>query len=265
MARLALLTLVLALAGCGGSAVSPTECRCAAGITVACSCPGGAVGSQACRADCSDWEPCQCSGGPPPDLSLPVMEQPDLAMPATSPDLGTTPPATVSIQVIGATVGLAEANGNYWDGFGTVDPSVIAQQTAALASNTPYESVVAVISANAAGGTGPPDPYGTATLYYSGAWTQMITLVAAGNEQMNTYFPLFPGPPGWQQVPLAPDLKFSVHLLDEDVIGSEEIGTVEIGLPAIMDALAAGTTWEVFTGDQSQNQLLFVAITVVPD
>ena len=85
------------------------------------------------------------------------------------------------------------------------------------------------------------------------------------NNFEDTYTPIWPSPtPGWSQVPLISDLRFRFNLFDEDLVNDDPIGVAEVNYADVVAALKDGHIFQVELAAQTNNQLLFVAMSVMP-
>ena len=66
----------------------------------------------------------------------------------------------------------------------------------------------------------------------------------------------------WKNVPLGHGARAKLTLFDKDLTKSEPIGTAEITEQDMQAALAAGKVYQVRVDDQTNRQLLFIAISV---
>ncbi|MSP60399.1 MAG: hypothetical protein EXR72_08665 [Myxococcales bacterium] len=188
---------------------------------------------------------------PPADLAK---QQADLAPPL---------PALVTITISGATVAPFKADGTEWDGPGKVDQKTIDGLAAALVGGNSYAVVTGFLGGQAILALTRPDPFGTGEVFVGGGWINKIDLATTVNNVENTFAPAWPGPPAWQHVPLAPTLRVRVHGVDEDLVNHDVIGDAEIGYAALVQAWQSQNVVQVQVSGQTQNQLLFVGLSVV--
>jgi hypothetical protein len=183
---------------------------------------------------------------------------------------GFTPPANVEIDIVGAYIGPAKADGTCWDGVEcTIDQATRDKVAMALAETGSSEAVAAAVavalSGLAQGAYGPPDPLGVATLWNNGNWSSPLNLATPDNNQEDTFTPQWPGDPtqdnkiGWQ-APFGEDFRVHVKLSDEDLVNDDPIGDVDINYADVVAALQAGETYPVRVADQGTGLILFIEI-----
>jgi hypothetical protein len=189
----------------------------------------------------------------------------------SDPDGGTPDtelPKFVTIEIVGATVAPFKADQTPWDGIGTINEEVIEGLGKALASTNPYTSVIAYLAGPIVNGAldafDKPDPYGNAKVFVSGSWSAPITLASRDGAIDDTFTPQWSDPPSWNHIPLDSNLRVQVSLTDADLSNDDGIGVAEIPHDEIVAALTGQTIRQVNVATQTQNQLLFVGISVVP-
>ena len=60
-------------------------------------------------------------------------------------------------------------------------------------------------------------------------------------------------------------MRLRVTVIDEDLWEDDPIGVAEINYDDVVAALEAGEVYQVKVAEQTQNQLLFVGISVMPE
>lgn len=177
-------------------------------------------------------------------------------------------PARVDISIKNATIGI-KSNGEEWDGHGRVSKEAMEQIT--KLAKLPTLQAVALGTAGALVGAlasikDPPDAQGTAKIL--GCSTPVEAFELAQKDDTFT--------PSWEQVtwhgvPFERTMRVEVSLVDSDrdglvgVLGGEDgIGTAQMTYDDLVDALVVGKVLQVNVADQTNNQLLFVGISVMP-
>jgi hypothetical protein len=176
-------------------------------------------------------------------------------------DNATTPerPQFVDVTLINTMIGPAKQSGKPWDGWTPVDPEKLAQVAEALDATDPYVAVAALFAGPVLEGITPPEPKGSA---------QFLGVAAPLDEpralmsQQDTLTPDWDEKPTWQHVPLSPDVRLRVSLLDYDVSNDDPIGTFELNENDFAGAFDAGQVFQVNVSRQTYNQVLFVGISV---
>ena len=168
-------------------------------------------------------------------------------------------PPVVDIRIVGAVIGVGVAEGIEWDSFSAIDEQLIEDVLEALFGPSPYLSIIALLATPAVQAMSAPDAFGTATVDGS----QQITLATVGNNSENTFQPIWPGSPGWSGVEFDDDIRIAVSLTDEDVFFEhDDIGIVELNAVDIRNAWRSSQVFAVDVSDQTDEQLLFVRISV---
>jgi hypothetical protein len=178
--------------------------------------------------------------------------------------------------VEGIHVGPAKRGGAKWDGSGRLSSEDIKALTSAgkdLAKYTLDPSTivlanvvdtVAEIGLRSAKGDDPPDPRGTAVLYVKG---KQIGASISLPIVRNTFAPHWPEGIEWRHVPIGDDVRIRVVLFDSDDArkpqGDDQIGTVVVNSVDLRRAAADGRVFLVYVGDQTDNQVVAVKLTVM--
>jgi len=177
--------------------------------------------------------------------------------------------ATVLVE--DAVIGPGKEDGTTWDpGFGSIPSKVFNDLSNALAETDPVAAVLVVLSepllTQAIDATQKPDIYGTLRLDGLGMIGTEYWLAERDLRTEDSFTPAFPGPVGYQQVPIDADVRLRIHLLDADALDADdEVGTFVVNGAAMRAALLAQTKYEVRVADQTTNQVLFVGISVLQE
>ena len=198
------------------------------------------------------------AGGPPSDA-------------AVSDGNVSTPPVDgggymgrwVSVTIKDAIIGPAKADGNPWDGFGSVDQGVLHAVADALVGTNPVAAVLAALGNPALLAVSKPDPFGWAQASVFGTIGDAYWLAQDPPAMQDTVTPTWPY--GWyyQNVPIDSDVRIGVTVIDSDLSTNDAIGSAEINSDDLKDALAAQQKFEVRVDDQTDGQLLFIGISVI--
>jgi hypothetical protein len=121
--------------------------------------------------------------------------------------------------------------------------------------------VLGVLADVASHGLAKPEPFGTADLFLAGTLIDHVTLDKPG--QRETYTPAWEGPPMWSRVPLGKETRIRVHLIDRDLAFDDEIGTAELNSTDLTAAFLSAQVYHVRVAEQTNNQILFIGISVV--
>ena len=161
------------------------------------------------------------------------------------------------VTVVGATIGPATVDGARWDGLGGAPPTLAAGIARAAGGDLGTEIVVAGVVADVMAPFERPDPHG---------WAELAgTRVELEPDGENTLTPSWRGTPGWSDVELTEATRVRVHLVDRDIGSDQEIGDVEIGERELLAALDAQAVRQVSVAGQTHGQILYVAVSVVPE
>jgi hypothetical protein len=169
----------------------------------------------------------------------------------------------VTVELQSALVGPGKVTRELWDADGSEVPTETWSQLAtALAGANPYVAASALLVNPVLAGTKAPDPYGTARLDIGQGIGLTYQLADRSSNMEDTYRPAWPNPIVWFNVPLDQSLRLKVEVTDEDLVNDDSIGIAEITKAQLLDALASGKVYQVPVADQTDNQLLFLGISV---
>jgi hypothetical protein len=172
--------------------------------------------------------------------------------------------ATVLIE--DALIGPGKVDRAPWDEGNPIPPQVFTDLNTALLGANPFGSAVAVVGekllTDALDATEKPDVYGTMRLDGFGKIGTEYWLATIDQQTKDSFTPAFPGPVGFQQVPIDADVRLRIHLLDADLVNDDEIGIAVINSADMQAALASQMKYEVPVWDQTSNQILFIGISV---
>ena len=166
----------------------------------------------------------------------------------------------VTITLHSALIGPAKADGAAWDETGHVSPTEIFGAAGfAEASVTVPEAALAAIATNyVLGESSKPDSFGFADVFVGQAHVRLD--IPKNNDNFA---------PTWNRsvhhVRWTRSTRVTLTLTDSDTVSDDPIGTVHITFRDLQSALADGKVHNVPVGDQSHNQILFVAVSVTPE
>lgn len=162
------------------------------------------------------------------------------------------------MSIVSALIGPAKVSGLPWDGTGgAVDEATWGELGIALGAAEPYSAAVGILASIADSGTARPDPKGTALLYGAGTETEIELPMAF----QDTYTPTW-SDATLHNVPGNIDQRLRITLIDQDVMEDDPIGIVELTPADLEAARASGRIYQVRVSDQSQNQILFIGLSV---
>ncbi|WP_394824791.1 hypothetical protein [Pendulispora albinea] len=168
----------------------------------------------------------------------------------------------VRISMVGATLGPAKIDGTRWDAL-TVFPNLAAGVTTSAGGSTHMAIVAAHLTGEVLASFEKPDPFGWAELTAADrAVGERRPLTGCGDD---TLTPTWSTAAQWRHVRLSDSTRIRVHLLDRDLDGNEPMGDVDVHAGHLRMALEKGTIVQVPVSDQSQGQVLAIAISVAPD
>lgn len=161
----------------------------------------------------------------------------------------TPPPAggpRVDVAFLGAVLAGAKADGSSWDlDSAGAAAAGVAATVGLVAVGGPAGPAAARLGQLGAGGLAAPDPAGFVELLpptpaERGPTHRRVSLPG----RRDTYRPTFDPPPRYRGFPLA-DLRFRVHLWDDDAEGRDPLPVLEISADDLRAALSAGGVVEL--------------------
>ncbi len=178
--------------------------------------------------------------------------------------------------VEGIHVGPAKRGGTKWDGGGKLGAKDLKAMTSAaseLAQDTLDPTTIVVtkavdalaeIALRSAKGTEPPDPRGTAALYVN---AKQVGASISLPIVRDTFAPHWPDKMAWQHVPLNEDVRIRLVLFDSDDANrpqsDDQLATIVVNSSDMKRAARNGRVLVVYVGDQSDNQIVAVKLTVM--
>jgi len=179
---------------------------------------------------------------------------------------GSCEPRRVGIYPVSALVAPGTADGREWDSDRLLPRWVWNELD--LAMGLGVDALYDFMAEQAYMGWSKPDPYGYGFLSLDGrsydeAYT--IPLVERGENQLDVFDVVWPGPVGWSSVPFTTRLAVGVELWDEDQRTDDDIGFVELDFPLLRTALYQGGVVYFDTYEATDGQLLLLGVEVVAE
>lgn len=176
-------------------------------------------------------------------------------------------PLKVNIIITAVAIGPSRFDGNPWDKSNNTPDTPPTNTTASDSKvDTRPELAIQALLETAPAGRAAPDVVGyvvqagatrTELAAYAGI---PLALASTDNLIPNSYTPRFrTGYSGW---PLYAQSRLRIRLWDRDRRVHQHIGMVEINYEHILDALKAGVPTWINVAEQSNNQLLYVQLSV---
>jgi hypothetical protein len=171
----------------------------------------------------------------------------------------------VKIQIESALIGPGKADGTNWDGPGRIDPKtvqgvggIMSQVATGVFAGGPAGALVAVtpfVAGPTMSLTAKPDTFGTVDANWRGG-TASVKLP----KQQDTITPTWAVP--LEHIKLTEELKLRITLKDKDLVNDDDMGVAILDYRDVVAALENGKVYPVAVGSQTQNQVLFISITV---
>ncbi len=198
--------------------------------------------------------------GPLPDGQLPDGPLPDGPLPDGPLPDGPPPPARFTVTLQGVVVAPGKSDRRPWDGLGILGDEVYDALAEALDENDAYAALEELLGSDLIRDFERPDPVGEASLAVDGGADVVRGLVERGN----TYAPRWDV--SWLDIPFEDDTRLSwwVTLEDADLALNDFIGEVEVTEVELRPALESGEPTPILVRDQSDDQLLFVIVQIIP-
>ena len=174
-------------------------------------------------------------------------------------------PETFSVDFHGALIGPAKSDRTTWDGNSAISDADWATLLALNPSTAPYGELAGFLADLAMSTLYKPDPFGYMELNRGNGYDPELLqhLATEGNNIQDSFQPMWPSPlTGYTGVPFNEDMRIRTRLWDKDLLNNDPIGAAVIGFDHILEAyLDEGVYW-VNVADQTQQQLLMLAIEV---
>jgi hypothetical protein len=173
------------------------------------------------------------------------------------------PPPMVAVILHGAVIAPTKLDGTAWDVDLSGSPREAVAAVQALMAITDLPSIPAAIGLTFAKpcmvAIARPDPFGEAEVESNGSVSSFQLPIIK-----DTFTPTWSGI-RWSHVPLVSATRFRISLTDKDVAFDDPIGAATLNGEQLLPVLGAGTSVPVRVADQTQAQLLFVWLEVVPE
>lgn len=176
-------------------------------------------------------------------------------------------PAHVRVSIIDATAGVGKADGDQWDGLGQVPVDLVGSVAGALVGKSPYVAIGRILAPFALGAFEKPDPTGWAEVLSHGDPVGRVALRASQEDTFNPQWQGVDGrAPSFGRVPLSEGTRIRVQLVDDDEpLDDDQMGIFEINYQDLVAALEAQQVHHVNVAEQTNRQILFVGIAVMPE
>jgi hypothetical protein len=166
-------------------------------------------------------------------------------------------PAFVNVEVRQARLGPSKVGGNAWDGFGRLDGNGQTLVLQALGKSDPIAELAVVFANPALAALEKPDPAGSVRCMSGAVELQRLTLP----KVQDTFTPIWTST-ALTRVPLAQTTRLEVDLWDKDLAVDDPMGTSTITYTDLVSALQEGTVHHVRVAEQTNNQVLFIDVSV---
>lgn len=166
-------------------------------------------------------------------------------------------PSFVNVEVRQALLGPSKVGGSAWDGLGRLDSSGQTLVLQALGTSDPVTQLGLVFANPALAALEKPDPAGFVRCMSGPIEVQRLALP----KVQDTFTPIWAGAI-MRRVPLAPSTRLEVDLWDKDLAADDPMGTSTITHADLVAAIREGTLHHVRVSGQTNNQVLFVDISV---
>jgi hypothetical protein len=170
-------------------------------------------------------------------------------------------PRSVRVMLHGVTIAMGKYDGTAWDGPGRIAPGQAQKLAIALGTPNPYAQVIAILSDPVNQALAKPEVLGRAMLVRATGVDSPIPL----NAQRDTFTPQFANLPSWAGVPLDGSVRLNVELTDDDMMFPDPMGTFQLNTQDMLVALRAQNIVYVRVDGQTNRQILFAAISVMPE
>ncbi len=174
-----------------------------------------------------------------------------------APPPSTPSPVKVTVIIEGAVVAPSKVDRDCWD---TIFCSISKSEWTAVISAAGgglYSGVLGALAQVVIGATAKPDPFGELSVLGGPNFPKPLILV----KRQDTFTPGWGD--GWVNLEIDTGTRLRVELWDADVQFDDFIGTAHLDYSDLMAALNSGKVHHVPVGNQTNNQLLFIDISVV--
>ena len=168
-------------------------------------------------------------------------------------------PRSVRVSLHGVTIAMGKFDGTMWDGPGHVPAGQLQRLGLALGATNPYAVVISILGEPVNQALEKPEVFGQAMLVTGAGYGPPTQLSA----RRDTFTPDFGGPPSWSGVPLNGTVRLSVTLTDDDLFFPDPMGSFQLNERDLVQALREGRVAQIRVAEQTSNQILFAAISVM--
>ncbi len=174
-------------------------------------------------------------------------------------------PSFVNVQIRQALIGPTKVGGAPWDGPGVLDQNSIdaiaGLMTHALEASNPSAAVISAFANPIIAALDKPDPQGVAKAVAPDGMTVLASVELPKWQDSLT--------PMWsnaflQRVPLNPNARIEITLIDKDINDDDAIGAATIQYNDLVAAFRGGNVYHVPIAGQTNRQALFVDVSVYP-
>lgn len=175
----------------------------------------------------------------------------------------TLPSRNVRIEIDGVVVGPGKANQDLWDCCGAVDQQTwqaftqLASATGLVTLSAPASELLRYVANLSGSHFSAPEPIGVASIDIGNGYALPISLNRTTDDSFIASF----GDPGWSNIQLGAGLRIKLDLYDEDLSANDFIGTAILNTDDVQMALENKKVIDIYVGDQTNRQILFVKIS----
>lgn len=177
---------------------------------------------------------------------------------------------SATVLVEDAVIGPGKEDGSPWDPGFSIPAGVFSDLATALGAADPLAAALGVLAepllTQAIDASQKPDVYGTIRLDVGAQVGTEYWLASRDQRTEDNFTPIFPGPVGFQHVPIDSDVRLRVLLADADLLDDDDpIDVAVINADDMKAALTSKKKYEVPVWNQTANQILFIGISVLQE
>ena len=169
----------------------------------------------------------------------------------------------IRVEIDGVVVAPGKANQDLWDCCGAVDQQTwqqftqLASATGLVTLSAPASELLRYVANLSGTHFSAPEPFGILTIDQGSGYGLPINVNRTTDDSFIASF----GDPGWTNLTLNSGMRIKLDLYDEDLSANDFIGTAILTPDDIQLALENKKVSDVYVGDQTNNQLLFVKLS----
>lgn len=187
----------------------------------------------------------------------------------SEPMVAPTLSGPVDIEVVGLQVGISKVGGMSWDGSETVDRQDAREiRELAAADSANAGQVAELIAKRGPKGRLAPNPLGFIELRGPSIPPELVgrrlPFERRGRFAKDAYSPRFGQSHGYSGLTLADGDGLQITVRDMEFRDAEMVGVAELSYTDLARAFQAGGVVPIYVGDQTDDQLLYVLVTVRP-